>query len=259
MAARLEPGADGADAATRAARGGFDCEQAVEPDLAAIDRVCVALRRWLTARAGHHETFVAELLGREMLTNAVRHGCTGAPGERVSWHARWRDGELTLTVADQGPGFDPAAHWQRLDDPLPTSGRGLPLLRQYARELAFDATGNRVTVRLDCAGKETGMPSFELERQEQAAVIRLAGDLVASVAEQLKPEVKELLAEGVTELTVDMTESLAIDSVGIGLLVQVQNSLQRRGSRLKVCGLSADCLELFRVMRLDRHFDLSSD
>jgi len=47
--------------------------------------------------------------------------------------------------------------------------------------------------------------------------------------------------------------------VGIGLLISAHNSLRRRGGRLAVVHASKDVLELFHMMRIHQHFNVSGD
>jgi anti-anti-sigma factor len=45
-----------------------------------------------------------------------------------------------------------------------------------------------------------------------------------------------------------------VDSSGIGLLIATHNSLKTKGGSLRVANASPDILNLFKAMRLDRHF-----
>ena len=56
--------------------------------------------------------------------------------------------EAVYRIRDEGPGFDPA----RLPDPTDparlerTTGRGLLLIRAFMDEVAFNGTGNQITL-----------------------------------------------------------------------------------------------------------------
>jgi hypothetical protein len=102
------------------------------------------------------DSFAAELLLRELLTNAVRHGSCGEPERLVRCAIRSRGSLLTINVQDEGAGFD----WRRaigreskLSDPC---GRGLQILRTYSTAVRFSDKGNAVTVR-----RRFGMESYE--------------------------------------------------------------------------------------------------
>src|SRR5690606_19838200 len=83
------------------------------------------------------------LLFREALHNAVKHGAEG----RVDVRVAYAHGRLTVEVADDGPGFDPAAA------PL---GRGMTTMRARAEALGADlrvesAPGRGTAVRFGVA------------------------------------------------------------------------------------------------------------
>lgn len=75
----------------------------------------------------------------------------------------------------------------------------------------------------------------------------------------LRSAMREVVSEGVLELTVDLTGCQMIDSSGLGVLVSAHNSLHKLGGRLAVVHASKDILELFKVMRIHQHFSVSGD
>jgi anti-sigma regulatory factor (Ser/Thr protein kinase) len=115
------------------------------PTLEAIDAFVADFR--VGGYAGNEdELFVAELLLREALLNAVEHGCQGRPLGCIHCAVRWRSKRLTIAVSDDGDGFDWHAAWNRLADPLGSSGRGIGILRKYASAVRFNKKGNTVTI-----------------------------------------------------------------------------------------------------------------
>lgn len=103
-------------------------------------------------RHGYTESsrFAVRLALEEGLANAFRHGHKGmAAHETVLLEWSVGPADLTLTIEDRGPGFDPAA----VPDPtldanleLP-SGRGLMLMKAYMTSVTFNPKGNRVTMK----------------------------------------------------------------------------------------------------------------
>ena len=86
----------------------------------------------------------------EALANAVIHGNHEDPGKHVFVNCRCSmDGELLVTVRDQGHGFD----FQSVADPtaperrLLTHGRGLHLMRALMDEVSFEENGTVVRMR----------------------------------------------------------------------------------------------------------------
>jgi signal transduction histidine kinase len=70
---------------------------------------------------------------QEALTNARRH----APGAAVDVEVRYRDGEVRLSIRDNGPGPQPAA---------PTGGHGLPGMRERAAAVGGELRAGHATV-----------------------------------------------------------------------------------------------------------------
>ncbi|MGA3019267.1 MAG: STAS domain-containing protein [Bryobacteraceae bacterium] len=97
-------------------------------------------------------------------------------------------------------------------------------------------------------------------REDNNAVLRPAGnEIVAASIPELRSKMRGMVAEGVRELVVDMTDVQMVDSSGIGLLISAYNSLTKVGGHLAVIHASAEILELFQTMRIHQHFSVSGD
>ncbi|RCW60293.1 ATP-binding protein [Halanaerobium sp. ST460_2HS_T2] len=96
--------------------------------------------------------FNLEIAAREMLANAIEHGCalaaekssrTEKMGIKVMLKVSGKT--LKLTVEDPGPGFD----WVKYDlETMPVfeeKGRGLKMIYQVSDQLKFNSTGNEIT------------------------------------------------------------------------------------------------------------------
>ena len=81
-------------------------------------------------------------------------------------------------------------------------------------------------------------------------------DIVASMAEEFRAELLKSVEEGVKELTADLDGVGVVDSVGLGVLISAHNSLQKNDGVFTVINASEDIYKLFKVMRLDRHFEV---
>lgn len=97
----------------------------------------------------------------------------------------------------------------------------------------------------------------EISREGSRAVVKPGADIVASNAKELREELKNLIDRGIRELVVDLGAIEMIDSVGLGLLIAVHNSLSRIDGTLTIVNVSKDLDELFKTMRLNRHFAVS--
>jgi serine/threonine-protein kinase RsbW len=100
-------------------------------------------------RADGSETDI-ELALHEALANAVIHGNSGSSGKRIYVTCRcYMDGEVSITVRDEGRGFDSSA----VPDPtfqghlLLTHGCGIYLMKVLMDEVCFEERGAAVMMR----------------------------------------------------------------------------------------------------------------
>jgi serine/threonine-protein kinase RsbW len=90
--------------------------------------------------------FAVRLALEEALNNAFGHGHAQLPEAPVRLEYQIGPAELTLTIEDQGPGFDPdSVADPTLDENLENaSGRGMLLIRAYMTSVAWEGRGNRI-------------------------------------------------------------------------------------------------------------------
>lgn len=239
--------------------------------LALLDRAVAESVRFLQAQNASGSLFDVKLLLREALLNAVLHGSQGDPLRVVGLELRAAEGRLMLTVTDQGPGFDWRSGLSNLAPPEATSGRGLTILTLYADDVRYNATGNQVTLTKAVTGLrgpatppgdgETdtrSTPMHDIRIENGQTIVCPAGDIVASAADELRSRFKDLLQAAQGPLVIDLSRVELIDSVGIGLLIAVHNTLGKKGGRLTLTHVNTDLAALLRTMRLDKHFQVET-
>jgi serine/threonine-protein kinase RsbW len=118
---------------------------------------------WVESLAAYYRLpddtqFALQLCLEEALSNVIRHGYGGRPIETPDVTltidcALDGTGDLTLTVEDQAPPFNPLALEDapapsRVED-LKPGGRGIGLMRKFAGSLVYERLpeGNRLTIR----------------------------------------------------------------------------------------------------------------
>ena len=108
------------------------------------------MRFILNLRAADGSETDIEIALREALANAVIHGNREDPSKRVYVICRcYADGELAITIEDQGRGFDTST----IADPTTTShrlamhGRGIYLMKTLMDEVSFEEGGAVVRMR----------------------------------------------------------------------------------------------------------------
>jgi serine/threonine-protein kinase RsbW len=91
-----------------------------------------------------------EIALREALANAIIHGNNQNPAKRVYVACRCSlDGEVSITIRDQGEGFDTLAvpDPTALDNQLSVHGRGLFIMHALMDEVHFEDGGVVVHMR----------------------------------------------------------------------------------------------------------------
>ncbi|HWF44460.1 MAG TPA: ATP-binding protein [Candidatus Kapabacteria bacterium] len=84
----------------------------------------------------------------ECVTNAIRHGCREARGNKVKLECRVGDGEIMFRIRDKGAGFSPDC----VPDPTKGAslhrpgGRGVFLLKALSNESSIESSHDGTTV-----------------------------------------------------------------------------------------------------------------
>jgi serine/threonine-protein kinase RsbW len=121
----------------------------IPSDPAEARRVQDAIEQLLETSTAHtHDVFSIKLALEEALVNAIKHGNQMDRDKKVHISYRIHVDRFEICITDEGPGFDPG------DVPDPTAienlerpcGRGLMLMRHYMTEVAYNESGNSVTM-----------------------------------------------------------------------------------------------------------------
>jgi len=110
-----------------------------------IDEVCKTVTNFLRSRqerlAPH--MFATNLVLREGLTNAVRHGNKNDPDKIVDVQLKIDRGKtISLQIADQGEGFDWKAQQTAELPKEEDHGRGIPIMETYFTSYSYNPKGN---------------------------------------------------------------------------------------------------------------------
>jgi anti-sigma B factor antagonist len=101
------------------------------------------------------------------------------------------------------------------------------------------------------------MQAFQLETIQagaDSAVLRVAGEVDAYTAPQLRERVIRLLADGEVHIVVDMREVEFLDSTGLGALVGSLKRARMQDGSLKLIMGSGRILHIFRLTDLSKAF-----
>ena len=94
----------------------------------------------------------------------------------------------------------------------------------------------------------------EIVKQGDTATIKPGCDIVASMVDDFKNELKGLAAGEYSRLIIDLTGTKMIDSMGIGVLIAAYNSLKKRDAQLELVNVSDEISGLLKSMRLNQYF-----
>ena len=128
-----------------------EVRQSLPSKVATISPFADQLMRFiLNFRSADDSATGIELALREALANAVIHGNGENSGKRVYVDCRcYMDGEVSITVRDEGRGFDCSAipNPTFRENLLFTCGRGIYLMKTLMDEITFEEGGAVVMMR----------------------------------------------------------------------------------------------------------------
>jgi anti-sigma B factor antagonist len=96
-----------------------------------------------------------------------------------------------------------------------------------------------------------------LEQDGLSTVLRVRGELDALSCPELRAVVDTISSMGKRVVTVDLSELRLIDSSGVGVMVALYKRVRANGGEVRFVGVTAQPLVIFKLLRLDRAFELS--
>jgi anti-sigma B factor antagonist len=96
------------------------------------------------------------------------------------------------------------------------------------------------------------MLDIQKETHGDIVVLSLNGQLDALTAGSMKPIVDELMASKTTNIVFNLQHITLIDSSGVGAIVSVFKRTRSWNGDTKISGLSAQPLEVFKLLKLDK-------
>ena len=104
--------------------------------------------------------------------------------------------------------------------------------------------------------------TFDLEEKSEETIVHCKGKLTADSAELFQTEIRDRVipvsrGKGVAvtgRIVLDLSEVTYVDSMGLGALVAVWTSGQRRACDVEIVNMNARVGELFSMTKLDQLF-----
>ncbi len=97
----------------------------------------------------------------------------------------------------------------------------------------------------------------EILKEGGAVTIKPGCDIVASVVDELKTDLKGIIEGGLAKLIIDLSDTKMIDSMGIGILIATYNSLKKKNVPMELVRVSPEIASLLKNMRLNQYFSIS--
>jgi anti-anti-sigma factor len=198
----------------------------------------------------------------EAFNNAVLHAYEDVPEGTVEVSLDRESGCLVLEVADHGRSFDPQVVATPDLDSLPEGGLGVYIMRSLMNEVHYQAGDPNVLRLVKHIGGEHSplarRPMLEHHRVDRndVSLLSLKGSLNALTAPEIKPDIDALVAEKRLKVAVDLAELELIDSSGVGAIVSLFKRIRMIGGDVKIAALRGQPKEIFRILRLEKAFDL---
>lgn len=130
--------------------GPGEIQMAMAATLENIDEADARICAFLNDAGASVDLFAVRIIFHEAMMNAVIHGSGQDPSLTVFVNVRLTPEGVSLSIRDQGQGFD----WRNMHTDIDTavdSGRGLPLMEIYAAHVEYNDIGNQVTLVVNFA------------------------------------------------------------------------------------------------------------
>jgi anti-sigma B factor antagonist len=97
---------------------------------------------------------------------------------------------------------------------------------------------------------------FEVERTPSETRLTVRGSLDINTAPQLSEEIDRIVAHKPAKVVVDLSPLDLIDSSGVAALVKLYKNIRSVGGSLVVTGARDQPLAIFKLLRMDKVFNL---
>lgn len=119
-----------------------------------IDNVDTEVKKLLGEKGLNRHSFAIRVVMREGLTNSVRHAHNYNPEKIIRFEVKIENSTLTMTIEDQGEGFDWRSYRRSINPDSGISkpqdhGRGFPIMEDYVDEYWYNEKGNILILKKD--------------------------------------------------------------------------------------------------------------
>lgn len=97
---------------------------------------------------------------------------------------------------------------------------------------------------------------YEVSRSLDATRLVVRGSLDINTAPALAEEIDKIIETRPTKVDVDLAPLDLIDSSGVAALVKLYKGVRGAGGRIAISGVRDQPLAIFKLLRMDKVFDL---
>jgi anti-sigma B factor antagonist len=99
----------------------------------------------------------------------------------------------------------------------------------------------------------------ERDLDARTTIVEVDGEIHVSTAPEFSDILNATIESGRTQLVLDLSGVMFIDSTGLSVLLNALRRVTREGGRMAVVCSNPTVLRLFEITRLDSTFDLHGD
>jgi anti-sigma B factor antagonist len=99
-------------------------------------------------------------------------------------------------------------------------------------------------------------PAYDVQENNVATTLTVRGSLDINTAPQLAEEIDRIVAGRPDSVLVDLSGLDLIDSSGVAALVKLYKAIRANGGSITVSGARDQPLAIFKLLRMDKVFQL---
>ncbi len=122
------------------------CDKSLKLDIQSsfkhIDGMIEKVLNYLKQEVRCFDSFEINVILRELLTNAIKHGNKNDESKKVLFVLRCYENRLQFRIKDEGQGFDPVKELNEKSDILTPHGMGMTIITSLGYHLEYDQEEN---------------------------------------------------------------------------------------------------------------------
>jgi len=99
---------------------------------------------------------------------------------------------------------------------------------------------------------------FMAEYNTEKVIIKPEKDITEKTVNELRDNILFQLGNNNVNITLDLSAVNMIDSIGLGVIISCYKALQEFNGTLNIVYANDDIMQLFTLLKLDKHINISS-